>query len=93
MKARITQLQPTKFPEANKNLLKPDNMTDEECHSLWVNTDDVECISCWKLTLRQRLLVLLFGRIWLGVLSGSSQPPVWLDCDKTVFVKQKEGQA
>lgn len=32
---------PIKFSEANKNLLKPDDMTDEECKSLsnpWQNT-------------------------------------------------------
>lgn len=41
---------PCKFPEANKNLTKPDNMTDEECGSLWVYTDSNQCISCWQLT-------------------------------------------
>lgn len=87
-----TQLTPTKFPETNKNLLKPDSMTDEECSSLWVYTDGRECISCWQLTLRQRLTALIHGKIWLGVLSGYTQPPVWLDCDKTVFIKPGEGK-
>ena len=74
-----------KFPEANKNLLKPENMTDEECSSLWVYTDGRECISCWKLSFTQRIKAVLFGKIWLSVLSGQTQPPVWLDCDKTIF--------
>ena len=74
-----------KFPEANKNLLKPENMTDEECSSLWVYTDVRECISCWKLSFTQRIKAVLFGKIWLSVLSGQTQPPVWLDCDKTIF--------
>lgn len=81
------QIEPIKFPEANKNLLKPDNMTDEECSSLWVYTDGRECVSCWKLNFRQRLSVLIHGKIWLGVLSGYTQPPVWLDCNNTVFVE------
>lgn len=88
MQISKTQLIPSKFPEANRNLLKPDDMTDEECSSLWVYTDGRECVSCWKLNLRQRLTVLIHGTIWLGILSGKTQPPVWLDCDKTVFVKQ-----
>ena len=79
-----------KFKQANKNLLKPDSMTDEECSSLWVFTDGRQCVSCWKLNLKQRLSALFFGRIWLSVLSGYTQPPVWLDCTKTVFEERKK---
>jgi hypothetical protein len=80
-------MKPVKFKEANKNLLKPSSMTDEECGALWVFNDNTQCISCWKLSFRQRFLALFFGRIWLSVLSGKTQPPVWLDCKKTVFEK------
>ena len=90
MKISKTQLLPTKFPQANKCLTKPIDMTDEECSSLWVYNNGVECISCWKLSLWQRLMVLIHGRVWLGVHSGITQPPVWLDCDKTVFIKPKK---
>lgn len=76
---------PVQFKEANKNLLKPEGMTDAECSSLWVYTDGKQCISCWKLSWKQRIKALLFGKVWLSVLSGGTQPPVWLDCDKTVF--------
>ena len=76
---------PIKVKQANKNLLKPHNMTAEECSSLWVYTDGKQCISCWKLSWKQRIKALLFGKVWLSVLSGGTQPPVWLDCDKTVF--------
>jgi len=77
-----------KFKEANKNLLKPESMTDEECGSLWVYSDGRECISCWRLTWKERIKALLFGKVWLSVLSGHTQPPVWLACDNTVFVKE-----
>lgn len=80
-------MKPIKFEEANKNLLKPSDMTDAECSSLWVNTDGVVCISCWQMSFKQRIKALLFGKVWLGIRSGSTQPPVWLDCDKTVFEK------
>ena len=87
MKKPATPMYPVKFPEANRNLLKPDNMTNEECGSLWVYTDGGACISCWKLSWKARLSVLFHGKVWLGVLSGGTQPPVWLTAAKTVFLK------
>lgn len=72
---------PVKFPQATKNLIKPNSMTDEECASLWVWNDGQTCISCWKLNLWQRLQILFTGKIWLGIMSGQTQPPVWLDSD------------
>ena len=76
---------PIKFKQANKNLLKPDSMTEDECSSLWVYTDGNQCISCWKMNWKQRIKALFFGKIWLSVMSGRTQPPVWIDCCKTVF--------
>ena len=76
---------PVKFPEANKNLSKPCDTANIECGDLWVYTDGTQCISCWKLSWKQRLKALLFGKVWLSVRSDGTQPPVWLDCDKTVF--------
>lgn len=81
-----------KFKEANKCLTKPDGMTDEECGSLWVHCDGVECVSCWKMSLKDRLLALLFGKIWLFVMFGETQPPVSVYCGRTAFEKTKEGQ-
>jgi len=78
-------MEPTDFPQANRNLLKPEGMTDEECSSLPVFSDGEICLSAWKLSLRERLSALLFGRIWLYVLSGSTQPPVALQATRTVF--------
>ena len=68
----------SKLPEVNTQLLKPDNMTDEECSGLPIFTDGQVCISLWKPTIWERLKLLFTGRIWLGVLSGQSQPPVWV---------------
>lgn len=77
-----------KFDEANKNLLKPETMTDKQCCSLWVYTDGNQCISCWKLSWKERVKALIFGNIWLSVLSGATQPPVWIECGKTVFERE-----
>lgn len=83
-------MKPIKFNEMNKELKKPNNMTDEECSSLYVYTDNEICISCWRLSFKEKLKALIYGKVWVGVLSGGSQPPIWLDCDNTVFVKEKE---
>lgn len=83
-------MKPIKFREANKNLLRLKSVTDEECSSLWVYTDGQQCISCWKMGFKQRLSALFFGIVWLSVLSGQTQPPVWVDCAKTVFESGKE---
>lgn len=79
-----------KFKQANKKLLKPDSMTDEECKPLWVFTDGVQCISCWKMNWKQRLSALFFGKVWLCVLFGETQPPVWLDCCNNIFHEEAE---
>lgn len=82
-------MKPIKFPEATKTLVKPESMNDKECLSLPVWNDGTQCISCWRMSFTQRLSALLFGRVWLSVMSGRTQPPVWLDCCKTVFKKEK----
>lgn len=78
-------MQPKNFKHANKNLLKPADMTEEECGSLPVFTDGVVCISLWQMTWRERLNALLFGHIWLFVHSGHTQPPVSLMADREIF--------
>lgn len=71
-------MRPTNFKQSNKVLTKPSDMTDEECSSLHVFTDGNQCVSCWKPSIKERLLILLTGRVWLGVLSGETQPPVFV---------------
>jgi hypothetical protein len=85
-------MQPIDFPEANKNLLKPDGMADDECGSLPVLTDGHICLSLWKPSLRERISILLFGRVWLYVYSGYTQPPVALTGERSVFSKAEDEQ-
>lgn len=84
-------MKPKHFKESNVELRKPSNMTDEECGSLHIFQDENTntCISLWTVPFWERLKFLFHGHIWLGVLSGHTQPPVWLDCRKTVFIKPK----
>lgn len=78
-------MDPIAFPQANKELLPPTGMTEEECGRLPVHTDGSICLSCWRPTLRERLSILLFGNVWLYIYSGATQPPVSLSGQRTVF--------
>jgi hypothetical protein len=82
-------MQPIPFPQANRNLGRPPNMTEEECESLPVLTDGKVCVSLWKPTLKERLSILFFGRIWLFVFSGGSQPPVAIEAQRNIFGREK----
>lgn len=53
-------------------------MTDNKCASLHVWSDGKQCVSCWKPTIKERLNILFGGKVWLGVLSGKTQPPVFV---------------
>lgn len=78
-------MEPMRFEQANKTLLAPQGMTEAECGSLPVFSDGKECVSLWKMTWRERLSVLLFGKIWLFVYSGQTQPPVAFVVAKDIF--------
>ena len=85
----MNALVPVSFKEATNNLVPsaPCNLP----KGLNVYADGETCVTRWKLSFFQRLSILFFGRIWLGVKSGYSMPPVWLDCGKTVFPLKKKG--
>lgn len=71
----------TAILHANPNQLEIDGL---EVGTLPIFTDGNQVISCWGLSLWERLQVLWHGKVWLGVHSGHTQPPVWLSSD-TVF--------
>ena len=79
-------MKPIDFPQSTKVLQRPSTMTESECQSLPVWNDGKQCVSCWKLSFKERIKVLFHGKVWLGVLSGKTQPPVFLS-GESVFVK------
>jgi hypothetical protein len=82
-------MKPIHFKEATITLGKPSSMTSEECGNLPIfQTNDGTNVSCWRAPFWERVKFLFHGKIWLGVLSGATQPPVWVDCTETVFIKQ-----
>lgn len=74
-------MRPVEFPESNKTLLKPESMTDEECSSLPIYTDGLNCVSCWEITEEEVEVLKSTKKIWLTILSGKSQPPVCLQVE------------
>lgn len=52
-------------------------------------TDD-QIVSCWKMTWGERLSALFHGRVWLQVMSETSQPPVALTVAKTILYRDKK---
>ncbi len=77
-------MKPIDFPQSTKVLQKPSTMSDNECSSLHVWNDGKQCVSCWKPTFKERMNILFGGKVWLGVLSGKTQPPVFVS-GETVF--------
>jgi len=85
----VVKVKPKYFKEAQVELKKPESMTDGECDSLWVCRSEGTCISLWSASFFERLKFLFHGNIWIGILSGATQPPIWLDIKKNVFIKEK----
>lgn len=74
-------MKPINFKEQNITYTKPAGMTDEECGSLPAYADGLHNISCWSMSLKERLAALFKGVVWIDVM-GSAQPPIWLGTEK-----------
>lgn len=54
---------------------------------------DGEIVTCWRLSLRERLKVLFSGKIWLNVLTFDRPlQPLLMSVDKTFSVDTSEGK-
>ena len=60
-----------------------DNVTSVEPLPVW--TDGEQCVSCWQMSWRERLCALLFGRVWIAVLTGQTQPPIYAQASREYF--------
>lgn len=78
-------MKPIQFKQSTKVLQKPSVMSDDECASLPVWSDGNQCVSCWKPTFKERLNILFGGKVWLGVLSGKTQPPVFVSGEQIFY--------
>lgn len=79
------------FKEQTSILLKPVDMTKEECSTLPIYSDGEYINSCWKMSFIERIRALLFGKIWLYVRTKKTHPPIAMECRKTIFLKEEKG--
>ena len=75
-------MKPAAFKLANKTLQPSDkvystNVDDVKPLQIW--SDDEQCVSLWKMTWRERISALFFGCVWIAVLSGRTQPPIYAE--------------
>lgn len=81
---------PENFAESNFTYTAPKSMPD--CGDLPVQRHGDGILSCWRMTWRERLSALLFGRCWLN-LHATAQPPVWLCVSRRIHrLEQDEGR-
>jgi len=73
-------MKPIEFKEQNKILTGK-----EPIKPLPIYNDGDMCQSCWRLNFAERLNVLVFGKIWLQIRGGLTQPPVSLICGRKGF--------
>jgi len=75
-------MKPIKFREQTGLL------TGKGCEILPIYSDGKICLSCWKMSFKERTRAVLFGRVWVWVRSGATQPPIALECYKSAFEKE-----
>jgi hypothetical protein len=85
-------MRPIPFKYANAQLNPPDADYSADVASvsplpIWTNGE--QCVSCWKMSLWERIVALFVGRVWLAVLSGYRQPPVSLTVART-YLKEAD---
>ena len=71
-------MKPIDFEQSTKVLQKPGTLSDSQCSALPVWCDGKQCVSCWKPSIKERIKILFGGNVWLGVMSGKTQPPVFV---------------
>lgn len=83
-------MKPINFIESNGIRTPPQENLGYGISSLPVWTDGEQCISCWQMSWKERLSALIHGRVWVAVLSGSTQPPIYVHAERTAFTERKE---
>jgi len=72
-------MEPINFKHSNITLNPPNpNNAGIEIDAIRAWTDGKQCVSCWRLTWRERFAALIFGKAWLGLLSGRTMPPAYI---------------
>lgn len=73
-------MRPIKFKESNITFTGKVGIEDLPGYS-----DGIQCLSCWKMSIKEKLSLLIFGNVWLALKSGKTQPPVIMFCQREGF--------
>jgi len=80
-------MNPIKFKEANKILKSPDILIGD----LPIFTKEIKALSCWKMSILDRLKALFFGKVWVCLLLRDYiHPPIWVNIGRTELIKNKK---
>lgn len=74
--------QPVNFPGANMRLLPPQGS--ENVSELHTYTNGICSVSCWELTPEELEEVARTGKVFVTILSGRTQPPVFVGDEAAV---------
>lgn len=96
----VGAMTPVDFPEANRTIGCRPSATDYGAHRddpvepiRALVTEDGVVTELWRPTWRERLSVLVFGRVWVELLTGNGRPqPIALSGRKTIFLPAKEAR-
>ena len=83
-------MKPIKFNKQNGTLTAPADLKCEQCGELPVYKTGLDIVSCWKMGWRERFAGLIYGKVWVKIRAGMTHPPIALNCEKTVFLKEKK---
>lgn len=92
MRLKLQNMRPKDFKQSTKVLQRPSTMPKSSCQSLPVWCDGEQCVSCWRASFMERVRILLTGNVWLGVLSGKSQPPVYVSGESVFYEEPISGR-
>ena len=88
-------MKPIKFKEVNKTLESPiPGDVSLPCFiakfpPLNGNGEYTIAYTCWKMSLRERISALIFGKVWLSF-RGITCPPIFITAKKNGFEYEKE---
>jgi hypothetical protein len=74
--------EPVKWDGANRLLVAPKNYTKEQIKELPVFSNGVVCVSKWRLSEEALKEVIETGCIFVEVLSGETQPPIFVGSEE-----------
>lgn len=73
---------PIHFEGANRRLVAPEGA--ENVQDMSTYTNGVCSVSCWKLTPREVAEINRTGRVFVSVMFGTTQPPIFVGDEESV---------